>query len=269
MLKISLPWIVYAIASIDRLETIAVGQKVQDISYLCFAVQQSIDGILDNSVYSAHLKSSREHGSLLKESLDEMSPSNTDQQREVSHIDMWTIQNHGRLFKEILMAELNVLPAFLVVEKEGFDINALIESGHKLFPSSTLSKCPEAEKDIMESGKALAFELSTACGFHIFRVTETVLKRYWDHVSGDADRPDLETIGNYAKVMKEKNLGDEKISETLMQLAKLHRNPLIHPQVILTVEEAIETLGIARSAIGAMLRVMPDVLPTTTPQLAP
>ncbi len=50
---------------------------------------------------------------------------------------------------------------------------------------------------------------------------------------------------------------------SLQQLARLHRNPIIHPEVILTVDEAITILGIVRSVIGAMLAVLPDVPPTT------
>ena len=42
-----------------------------------------------------------------------------------------------------------------------------------------------------------------------------------------------------------------------------------HPEVILTVEEAIETLGISRSVIGAMLRTLPDVPPTTSTAVVP
>jgi hypothetical protein len=48
----------------------------------------------------------------------------------------------------------------------------------------------------------------------------------------------------------------------------LHRNPLIHPEVILDLGEEIEILGISRSVIGAMLKVMPDV-PTTTSTALP
>jgi hypothetical protein len=46
-------------------------------------------------------------------------------------------------------------------------------------------------------------------------------------------------------------------------MAKLHRNPLIHPEVALSVDEAMATLGIARSVVTAMLAELP-VLPQTT-----
>ena len=252
-------------ASVDRLEKITTGQKVGDIWRLCFDAKQNVETIFENSVYSPHLKISRDRASHLKTSLNAMSPSSVDQHREVSDLDAWMIKFHGHQFKEVFMAELNILPSFLAFGKEGYDINVLIDDGRKLFPPSTLSKCPEANFDMQEAGKALAFELATACGFHIFRVTEAVLKRYWEHISGGQEHPSSPGIGAYARELKNKNLGDEKIWEALSQLAKLYRNPLIHPDAILTVEEAIETLGIARSAMGAMLRMLPDIEPTTTP----
>jgi hypothetical protein len=72
-------------------------------------------------------------------------------------------------------------------------------------------------------------------------------------------------IGVYLNAMKQARKGDEKILASLKQMTDLHRNPLIHPEVILTPEEAIATLGIARSAIAAMLVVLPVPPPTTKP----
>jgi len=47
-------------------------------------------------------------------------------------------------------------------------------------------------------------------------------------------------------------------------MTRLHRNPLVHPEAILTVEEAIGIIGIARSVIGSILVVLPDVPPTNS-----
>jgi hypothetical protein len=92
---------------------------------------------------------------------------------------------------------------------------------------------------------------------------EAVLKRYWDHESGGRKGPKLETIGNYAAEMDKENIGDNKVVESLRTLARLHRNPIIHPEYILTVDEAVDTVGIARSVKSGMLRTLPDV-PLTT-----
>ena len=94
-------------------------------------------------------------------------------------------------------------------------------------------------------------------------MVEAVLRRYWDVVTNGKDRPQIETLGKMAAELSEGKIGDKKVSESLLQLARLHRNPLAHPDVILTADEAVGALGIARSAITPMLAVLPDVLPTT------
>ena len=121
-----------------------------------------------------------------------------------------------------------------------------------------LAKVPEAEKDAKEAGKALAFELGTACGFHTFRVVECVLRRYWDFVSQNKKRPVPQTLGLFATQLQQCSLGEERVWDCLRNMAKLHRNPIIHPEVILSFQEAIGILGIARSAIGVMLDSLPD-----------
>lgn len=176
----------------------------------------------------------------------------------ISVFDAWRINNFSSKLETNLLAELSTLPSFLVSPKASYDVSVLIEQGAKLFPETILLKVPEAEADMSEAGKALAFELGTACGFHAFRVVESVLKRYWDEVSKKEKRPKLQTIGNFSKELREKQFGSEKVWATLQQIGKLHRNPLIHPDVILSVDEAIEILGISRSIIGEMLRVLPE-----------
>ena len=255
MLRISLPWILEVMASIDQLAGMEANMNKESARFLCGSAKIGVQNVFEQSIYAPYLKISREKATSLIATLDRISADNREE--TLTAYDAWAIRYNREQFRGIFFSELSVLPSFLVTGKEGYDVNTLIDEGQKLFPASTLSKCPEAGKDMREAGKALAFELATSCGFHVFRVTESVLKRYWDHVSGGQDRPDLQTIGSYAKELESKKLGDKKIWETLKQLASLHRNPLIHPEAILTVEEAIDTLGIARSVIAAMLRVMP------------
>lgn len=257
MLRMSLPWILQVMASIDGLTSLRAGMRKQDASWLCTDVKQRLRALFEESIYAPYLKISREKAATLRDVLDGIH-NNTDGE-QLSTFDEWLIRQNQGDFRSVFFAELSVLPSFLVMGKESYDTNTLIDEGYKLFPPATLRKCPEADSDMSEAGRALAFELATACSFHVFRVTEAVLKRYWDYVSDGEERPKLETIRTYAVELEKKKFGDEKIWEALKQLANLHRNPIIHPEVILTVEDAIGTLGIARSVIGAMLREMPDV----------
>jgi hypothetical protein len=146
---------------------------------------------------------------------------------------------------------------------------SLLLAGETLFPNDLGTKVPEAMIDVREAAKALAYEIPTACGFHTFRVTESVLRRYYAQVTGGKAQPKVRNIGVYLNALKLANAGDEKIRAALKQMSELHRNPLIHPDVVLTTDEAIATLGIARSVITAMLAVLPVQPPTTaTPTTA-
>jgi hypothetical protein len=220
------------------------------------------------SLYQSHLRLSQNQANRLFEEVDRhVRALAGDQDAEISATEIATLRDLYSTFKVVLEADLASVKAYLVSQRKPFDLTMLLIDGSSLFPEGMVNKAPETKWDSLEAGKALAFELGTACGFHTFRIVEAVLKRYWDETSGGQDRPRLETIGNYAKEMESKKLGDEKVIESLKQITRLHRNPLIHPEVILTVEETIDTLGIARSVVGAMLRVLPDLPPTTSTPL--
>ena len=125
------------------------------------------------------------------------------------------------------------------------------------FPDELPSKVPEAVRDVQEAGRCIAFELGTAAGFHILRANEVVLLKYFDSVAGTANRPTNRNLGALTKKLEDLGLGDAKILATLNQIRVLHRNTLMHPEDVLTVDQAINLLGIIRSAISAMLEKIP------------
>ena len=51
---------------------------------------------------------------------------------------------------------------------------------------------------------------------------------------------------------------DPKILSTLEQIKDLHRNPVIHPEVQIDIDEALSLVGIAESAISRMIADMKD-----------
>lgn len=166
-------------------------------------------------------------------------------------------------FRGAWLAELNTLDSYLVAKKEPYDTFILLTRGETLFPAELWDKAPDAIADAREAGKCLAFELPTACGFHVFRVVETVLRRYYAVVTSGKAQPKVRSIGIYTNAIRNANVGDEKILSVLDGIAKLHRNPLIHPEVVLTMEEAKATVGMAQSAVMAMLTAIPIPPPTT------
>ena len=188
---------------------------------------------------------------------------NKDWSRELGHVALMITHNYIQL-KTALIAELGTFPAYFVSQKGSFDTLTLLDEPWRLFPSDLWVKVPEARFDVVETGKALCYELATACGVHTFRAVEAVLRRYYAEATQGKAPPKVRNIAVYINAMRQGGHGDEKVLGVLEHLNKLHRNPLAHPDAALTVDEAIATIGMAHSAITAMLQHLPAPPPTTT-----
>ncbi|MGA2818471.1 MAG: hypothetical protein ABSE67_19720 [Xanthobacteraceae bacterium] len=105
-----------------------------------------------------------------------------------------------------LLAEVGTFPAYFVSQKGGFDTLTLLDQPSRMFPTDLASKMPEAMFDIGEAGKALCYETPTACGFHVFRAVETVLRRYYHNVTGSNIQPKVRNIAVYIYAMRQKSL---------------------------------------------------------------
>lgn len=184
----------------------------------------------------------------------------TDHDAIVGYFERYSLIEAARKFEELFKAELAVADAYFVAPKGGYNTIKLITDATALFPPDLAKKAPEAIPDITEAGRCLAFELGTSAGFHLFRAVESVLRQYWDHVSGKQARPKQRSLGVYLAAMEKHSCGDPKIIAALKQIKDLHRNVLIHPEETLTVEDAINLMGIVRSAIAAMIAPLPEIV---------
>jgi hypothetical protein len=83
-----------------------------------------------------------------------------------------------------------------------------------------------------------------------------VLRKYHANVTGGMSPPKVRNMGVYIKSLEKLGRGDPKVIAALTQMKDLHRNPVSHPEAVLTEEEALGIFGIARSAMGPMLAVL-------------
>jgi hypothetical protein len=265
MIRISLSYIFDLASQIEPLEKLPTDKDVPwlEVWFDLFMAHSAIENLYVNSPYGPFIRSSAtladQLNTTLKKEINE-----TDQNRTFLRWQASSIRSTYQKFKIVLQADLSILNAYFVTQKGGFDTVSLLAYGENLFPRDLASKVPEAVFDVREAGKCLAYEMPTACGFHVFRATESVLRRYYLQVSPSKAPPKVRNIGVYLAAMKMQKVGDDKIQFSLKQLSDLYRNPLIHPDVVLTQEEAIGVYGLARSAIGGMLAALPISPPTTS-----
>jgi hypothetical protein len=99
----------------------------------------------------------------------------------------------------------------------------------------------------------LAFDLPTATGFHMLRATEAVLIEY--KTAAGVKKSKTRNWNKYIQDLKAAG-ADQKIVAILDQIRDLHRNPLMHPEVVLTMPEASAIFGICQSAITIMAQDM-------------
>jgi hypothetical protein len=235
---------------------------MNDVFVTLMSVQGSLEELY-NSIYGPYLRVSYGYSRVLLASLKSLlEPFNLD--KKVSSWEIVSLQQQYSQYKAALTGELAIIDAYFVTQKGGFDTTSLLMFGENLFPSDLSSKVPEALLDVREAGKCLAYDLPTSAAFHIFRAVESVIRKYHAHVTGGNSPPKQRNMGVYIKSLIASGGGTPKVIAALQQMKDLHRNPVSHPEAILTQEEALSIFGIARSVITPMLAELPTPALTTS-----
>lgn len=236
----------------------AVGEDIEmlEVWSKLYAGQEALRTLYNDPTVQHALRSSRVRADELHEVLNRFT--SREFSEEFSRFDKANLIGKLDAFEVVLQSDLAVADGYFVTDKAPYNALSLISNGATLFPESTVSKVPIAMQDLENAGRCLAFELSTAAGFHIMRALEAVVRRYWEAVTNNAPHPKHRSLGVYLRGMEKLGCGDAKIIATLSQIKDLHRNEISHPDANLSFEEAVSLIGIARSAAAAMLVVIPE-----------
>ena len=128
-------------------------------------------------------------------------------------------------------------------------------------PESVLKKISnEIVEEIRQSGRCLAFDVATASAFHIMRATESVIRKYYLQVCKPKSKKKLDNWGMYiAKLSQSQDPQVKEVVALLQQIKDRHRNLIMHPEIVLTPDEAFTLFEIAQSAIITMAGNLPIV----------
>jgi hypothetical protein len=172
--------------------------------------------------------------------------------REISWEEPTTITEALNHFEISLQSDFGIRDTFILSPKGAYSTTLLAESGDKVVSESAHALVPSMKRDLHDGCRCLAFELPTAAAFHLFRALEALISLYGEFIRGKAftDREKRMGLGGYSNFLKEKTLGvDQRITTTIDQIASLHRNPTMHPEMHLSNTEIMATLGMIVSAI--------------------
>lgn len=164
-------------------------------------------------------------------------------------------------FETVLNAELQTLAAYHVTQKGIYSTPDLIDRAENIFPPSALIKLsPEIIHEVRESGRCLAFDNATASAFHIMRATELMMHAYYIRVCKPKGKHDkrLASWGAYiAEFQKSEAPEVKEVVAILQQIKDRHRNLIMHPEVVLSPDEACTLFEIAQGVIIAMSDKLP------------
>ena len=104
----------------------------------------------------------------------------------------------------------------------------------------------DAKRELEESGRCLALERYTGAGFHALRGVECVIRQYIVKLTGSLPRK--RDWGFYIQTLKD-NGADANLIAVLDNIRTLDRNPLMHPEDWLEIDDAVGVFNITQTAI--------------------
>jgi hypothetical protein len=174
-----------------------------------------------------------------------------------SEYELGSIVSKIQQFQNVLIADLRITASFTVTKSGIFDVNQLVNCAHQAVPEDVRKKLTkEALDEIDASGKCLAFSLPTASGFHAMRAVERVIKTYLADFISVEEIGRLKNWGQYLDALEKRATGEalpKPSSEAIAlirQIKDIYRNPVIHPNRVLSSDEAMALFHSTLAAIG-------------------
>jgi len=164
---------------------------------------------------------------------------------------IYPIREAAQKFETVLSAELSNSDTYWISPKGTHKTSMLLQYAHLELPSLILTEVPEASADFDEAGKCLLFDTPTAVGFHLLRATEAVIRKYYAIVTGVEPKKKFRNWGAYLKKLNQCG-ANSKITGYLDHIRENYRNPILHPEVTLTADDAQVLFGVCVSAIVLM-----------------
>lgn len=259
MIRLDLSYFYRVASEFGAFRTIDAGEPLMSGAWQpIMQLRDRIQQIVSDQMIGYALRGIHSHGNSLLVQLNSII--DRDWNEIFSEYEKGNIISSLNGFEVVFTSEISVADAYFVVGKRGLDTLKLVSEGEILFNPDLPKKVPQAVHDLREAGKCLAFELGTAAGFHLLRAVESVVRRYWEIATGHRPKPKQRNLGVYLDAMRRLEVGDSKIIAALTQIKDLHRNVIMHPEENLDVNDAVALLGIANSAIDAMLKTLPIIV---------
>jgi hypothetical protein len=167
----------------------------------------------------------------------------------LKHTDAQVIQEGIHAFETSLEDELGKLPIFCCEEDRvgNFSVDKLLKGASNGYPEAIRKHLTDkCTREIDEAGRCLVYERSTAAGFHVLRSIELTARQYLFSVPDFVMPLNRQNWGEYLLLLKTNGAGRE-VTDHLHNIKDNYRNPLMHPEDVLEIDEAVSLFGVAQS----------------------
>lgn len=164
----------------------------------------------------------------------------------------------GSAFQKAFEIELTDMLTYLLPEQGLFNVRNLMNAKEHVYDKETRWKLTDLSlEDIQAAGKCLSFELPTACGFHILRATESVVKQYLKHLGAtDEQVAQMKSWNDFANGIVPRG-GSASIARVIQMKREFDRNPIMHPERTLDLVEANTLFATCQMLILSILKELP------------
>jgi hypothetical protein len=164
------------------------------------------------------------------------------------------LYNSVMTLEAVLAAELASQDLYSISKKGIYDTAGLIDSGESILPEKLRAYLPtQAIIDLRQGGRCLAFEIPTGAAFHLLRAAESVIKAYYEALAGKPWPHLKRDWGEYVRELKTLN-APERVTTALDLVRSNYRNPLMHPEANLDLDEALGLFGMVQGLLCVVLQ---------------
>ncbi|HLW52276.1 MAG TPA: hypothetical protein VKW06_05495 [Candidatus Angelobacter sp.] len=175
---------------------------------------------------------------------------------EVPYYQIFNIIEAAKEFETVLKTELNNADTYFIDPKGTHKTSILLTQASREIPADALKDVPpQVVEDFNQAGRCMLFDNSTAVGFHLMRAVESAIYAYLRKLSGKDIPVKSRNWGAYVKALQ-KCSGDVKVISVIEHIKDNYRNPILHPEITLSADDAQVLFGLSVSAIVLIVTAM-------------
>lgn len=157
-------------------------------------------------------------------------------------------------FENNFEEEVKRVAVFAVLPKGIYDVEALISRPEEKFSANIQAVLPpQMLYDLKQAALCLAFEIPTACAFHICRGTEALMLEYYTVLTKKPWSFKKKDWNIYIEQLRKEQAPD-RITTRLNEIREMDRNAYIHPDVNVAIDEAPFLFELCTGVIFYMAR---------------